>query len=132
MFVAIIGQKYGFLAQTFWGEFFLSKSVFGYFKTKKEKKKVPIATKLEIMVPQKKNGVRILQTLYRCNIVRFAPIQNNMQFALNIHKKSQNLMEKKKLKNIVVNVKRGRFKEKLFTTSKKNIFLTVSLRLFNR
>ena len=37
------------LVQKFWGEKKLSKSVFGYFKTKKKnsKKKVPMTTKLE-------------------------------------------------------------------------------------
>ena len=35
------------LVQKLWGEKKLSKSVFGYFKTKKKEKKVPMAIKLE-------------------------------------------------------------------------------------
>ena len=42
-FVAIFGEKYGlFKSSSFWENFFLSKSVFGYFKTDG-----PMTTKLE-------------------------------------------------------------------------------------
>ena len=48
-FVAIFGQKFGSFSPKNCGNYFLSKSVFGYFKPEKKKitKTVPMATKLE-------------------------------------------------------------------------------------
>jgi len=47
LLVSIFSKNRAILVQKLWGEKTLSKSVFGYFKTKKKKKKVPMAIKVE-------------------------------------------------------------------------------------